>query len=53
MFILLLSGPLGLKAAVGLAAASRILLTLVDLLLALPFLIRRRAATATPQGPRP
>jgi hypothetical protein len=53
MFILLLSGPLGPKAAVGLAAASRILLTLVDLLLALPFLIRRRTATATPQGPRP
>jgi hypothetical protein len=53
MFILLLSGPLGPKAAVGLAAASRILLTLVDLLLALPFLVRRRAATTTPpQGPR-
>jgi hypothetical protein len=49
MFILLLSTPLGPKAAVGLAAASRILLTLVDLLLALPFLLRRRRATPPPQ----
>jgi len=54
MFILLLSGPLGLKPAVGLAAASRILLTLVDLILALPFLIRRRGDTTAPaQGTRP
>jgi len=52
MFILLLAGPLGLKPAVGLAAASRILFTLAELGLALPFLLRRQGEAATPpRGP--
>jgi hypothetical protein len=52
MFILLLSGPLGLKPAVGLAAASRILFTLAELGLAIPFLLRRPGGAGTPpKGP--
>ena len=48
LFILLLSEPLGPKAAVGLAVASRILLTLTELGAALPFLLWRRAPRVSP-----
>jgi hypothetical protein len=44
IFVLLLAGPLGPKAALGLAIASRILLTVAELGAALPFLLRRPRA---------
>jgi hypothetical protein len=47
LFILLLSGPLGPKAAVGLAVASRILLTLTELGAALPFFLWRQSPQAS------
>jgi hypothetical protein len=47
LFVLLLSGPLGPKAALGLAIASRILLTLAELGAALPFLLWRPAPRPT------
>lgn len=49
MLVLLLSGPLGVKLAVALAAASRLLLTLTELGAAVPFLFgrRRRAASSS------
>ncbi|MEP6574649.1 MAG: lysylphosphatidylglycerol synthase domain-containing protein [Gemmatimonadota bacterium] len=49
LFILLLTGPLGVKLAVGLAVASRILLTLTELGAAVPFLVFSRLG----QPPRP
>jgi uncharacterized membrane protein YbhN (UPF0104 family) len=44
LLILLLAGPVGPKAAVGLAVASRILLTVAELGAAVPFLLARRGA---------
>ena len=45
VFMLLLAGDIGLKPAVGLAVASRLLLTGAELLPAIPLLLRRRPAT--------
>jgi len=53
LFILLLSQPLGPKAAVGLAIASRILFTLAELGAALPFLVWRRSSTASATESQP
>lgn len=44
VFLLMLSGDIGLKSAVGLALASRLLLTGTEVLPAVPLLLRRRAA---------
>jgi glycosyltransferase 2 family protein len=44
VFVLVLQGPLGLKVAVALAVASRILLTITELGAAVPFLITRKGA---------
>ena len=44
VFVLVLQGPLGLKLAVALAVASRVLLTITELGAALPFLVTRTGA---------
>jgi glycosyltransferase 2 family protein len=44
VFLLMLSGQIGLKPAAALALASRLLLTVTEVLPALPFLINRHAA---------
>jgi glycosyltransferase 2 family protein len=44
VFLLMLSGQIGLKPAAALALASRLLLTVTEILPALPFLISRHAA---------
>ncbi|HET6779088.1 MAG TPA: hypothetical protein VFH26_09385, partial [Gemmatimonadales bacterium] len=45
VFLLMLSGPIGLKAAAALAIASRLLLTATELIPALSLLLTRRAGT--------
>jgi glycosyltransferase 2 family protein len=45
VFLLMLSGDIGLKPAAGLALASRLLLTCTEVLPAVPLLLRRRAPT--------
>jgi len=44
VFVLVLQGPLGLKLAVALAVASRVLLTITELGAAVPFLVTRTGA---------
>jgi glycosyltransferase 2 family protein len=45
VFLLMLAGDIGLKPAAGLALASRLLLTGTEVLPAVPFLLRRNAAS--------
>jgi glycosyltransferase 2 family protein len=47
VFLLLLAGDIGLKPAAGLALASRLLLTGTEVLPAVPFLLRRNAASSS------
>lgn len=53
LLILLLSGPMGPKAAVGIAVASRMLLTITELGTALPFFLQRRALLRAPRDSTP
>jgi uncharacterized membrane protein YbhN (UPF0104 family) len=48
VFLLMLSGSLGLKAAAALALASRLLLTATEVIPAVSLLLRRRASTPHP-----
>jgi hypothetical protein len=48
VFLLMLTGEIGLKPAAGLALASRLLLTGTEVLPAVPFLLRRNAASSPP-----
>ena len=48
VFLLMLAGDIGLKAAAGLALASRLLLTGTEVLPAVPLLLRRSAPTPPP-----
>jgi hypothetical protein len=48
VFLLMLAGDIGLKPAAGLALASRLLLTGTEVLPAVPFLLRRARASASP-----
>lgn len=50
VFLLMLSGQIGLKAAAALAVASRLLLTATELIPAVALLLRRRAETPAPVG---
>src|SRR6185436_18682189 len=47
VFLLLLAGDIGLKPALGLALASRLLLTGTEVLPTIPFLLRRSAASSS------
>jgi uncharacterized membrane protein YbhN (UPF0104 family) len=48
VFLLMLAGDIGLKPAAGLALASRLLLTGTEVLPAVPFLLRSKAASSPP-----